>query len=64
MWALSKKLPGVETIMLQTRECGTARGFKMAFRFFWVWFSICAVLGLGTFGGLVYIAIHFLKKVW
>jgi hypothetical protein len=50
--------------MLQTRECGTARGFKMAFRFFWVWFSICAVLGLGTFGGLVYIAIHFLKKVW
>lgn len=28
------------------------------------WFIFCAILGLGTLGGLLFVAWHFLSKNW
>ena len=33
-------------------------------RFFGVWFAFCVLLALATTGGTLFVAIHFLQKVW
>ncbi|WP_204407457.1 hypothetical protein [Brevibacillus laterosporus] len=38
--------------------------FKKASKLFWLAICIKAILVLGLFGGITYVAIHFLQKVW
>ncbi len=34
------------------------------FKFFWVFWFFCLVLGLALTGGVIFVVIHFLAKVW